>query len=185
MDGSLTRTQYTPVNHTLDLLNALRENTLDKVKSLLQNGPPSRIDVTATFKGRNMIHLVIGTAKVSASKDKQIEISEIVELLCGRGVDVNATDHDKLRPIHYCAKTMNTEVAKCLLKHGADINSIDARGRTALWYMARCAQPDLKLAELLINNGGNLAKMSSFSLPLNSTIAQQRLSTLLTQKKLI
>jgi nucleoside phosphorylase len=178
--------QHTLVDHTQELLEALQKHPLSNAKSLLQNRPSLCIDVTTTTsKGRNMLHLVIGTAIVSSDKSRH-DISEIVELLCGRGVDVNAaTDRDQLRPIHCCAKTMNTEAAKCLLKHGANINMIDANNRTALDYMTRYPQPDLKLAELLIDRGGNLAKKTSFILPKNATVAQRRLRELLIQKGLI
>ena len=141
----------------MELLKACENRELHAIETLLQR---HFIDLTATdSKGRSVLHLALGTSKVNIDKPKMHRILVIVRLLCEHGADVNAADHSGLCPIHYCAKTMNTEAAKYLLEHKVRINEPDSQGRTALYFTATDGHPDPEFAAVLLRKGGKLGKM--------------------------
>jgi ankyrin repeat protein len=105
-----------------------------------------------------MLHLALGSGNVNTNKSKMLNILAIVRLLCDHRADVNAADRLGLCPIHYCAKTMNTEAAIYLLNHGSQINAYDKKDRTALYYTAVDSYPDFEFAKMLARGGGKLGK---------------------------
>jgi ankyrin repeat protein len=60
---------------------------------------------------------------------------------------------------------MNHEAVLCLLKHGADINLPDAKGHTALRYLAMDGDANIGLMDLLVRKGGTLGQKPLLTLP--------------------
>lgn len=126
-----------------------------------------------------MLHLALGDGKVNTDKNKMALVTKIVRLLCERGANVDAADHSGLRPIHYCAKTMNLPAAKYLLEKKAEVNAADSAGRTALYYMAVDGHPSVKLAETLVQKGGKLGTKRPDSLKRKASDNQRKVRALL------
>lgn len=62
--------------------------------------------------------------------------SEIAQLLLDQGADPNSRGGlDDDTPLHEAVRRMNTAVAELLIEHGAEVNSLDARGRSPLDYL--------------------------------------------------
>jgi nucleoside phosphorylase len=138
---------------TLELLQACKERKLETIKVLLQG--PSPVDITAKdSKGRTVLHLALGETKVNADTAKMNLILESIRYLRSHGADLTAPDNSDLRPLHYCAKTMNLPAAKYLLKYNVKVDALDSSDHTALYYVAIHAHPDIKLAKLLLTKGG-------------------------------
>ena len=58
---------------------------------------------------------------------------EVVELLLGRGADVNAkTTDDGQTPLHHATQVAGYDTLELLVKHGADLYANDFAGRTPL-----------------------------------------------------
>jgi len=67
-------------------------------------------------------------------------------MVCVRGKMFHET------PLHWAAKSGQTDVVELLLAHSADINAVDSDGQTPLqWALA---EGDNKMAELLRQHGG-------------------------------
>lgn len=62
----------------------------------------------------------------------------IVELLLGRGADVNHVDNDGFSPVTYAAAARKWAVVKMLAEHGGDFGVSDATGRNGHDYLRRC-----------------------------------------------
>ena len=61
----------------------------------------------------------------------------VVELLIGKGLDVNAKDEDGDTPLHYTTDQGQKEIAELLIARGADVNAKKANGKTPLdWAKA-------------------------------------------------
>jgi len=90
---------------------------------------------------------------------------EIVDLLLGRGVDVDARDHGGLTALHAATGVEDMEVVKLLLAHGSNVNAGTGRdgdrGATALDIAA--SHGNSEIVELLLDAGAhiNLAIHSS------------------------
>jgi ankyrin repeat protein len=115
-------------------------------------------------KGKNVLHLALGTSKVKSNPAMLLKINEIVKLPCETGVDNNRADlnakdgsRDELAPLHYCAKYYLTEAARSLLENGADVNIKDKKGCTPLYYIATDPNPEMELTKTLIDYNGSLA----------------------------
>jgi ankyrin repeat protein len=107
----------------IPLLLAVRDRYEVIVCLLLDKG--AAMDVK--YQSHGVLHLAIGSGKVDAHKPKMTNIANIVHLLSTHTADVNTPDKLGLCPIHYCAQTVNSEAAKCLLEHGARINEADLK----------------------------------------------------------
>lgn len=162
---------------TTPLLQAFKERKLEAIEHLLQT--PGFIDTTVKDpKGRGVLHLALGDGKVNTDKNKMALVTKVVRLLCERGADVNAADNSGLRPIHYCAKTMNLSAAKYLLENKAEVNAADSAGHTALYLVAVDGHPSFELAETLIQKGGKLGKKRPNPLTRKASESQRKVRTL-------
>lgn len=159
------------------LFSACQERKIDLLKQLL----PTR-DINATDDhGRGVLHLALGSGKVNADKSKMTNIANTVRLLSSHGADVNAPDGSGLRPIHYCAQTINSEAAKCLLEFGARINELDLKERRALNYTATDSHPDVEFVKMLISKGAILGPARLPKLPPRSNESQKKVRQLVTK----
>jgi len=78
---------------------------------------------------------------------------EIVNLLLGRGANVNAPSRNEMAvvPLHSAAAAQHLAVAEVLIENGADVNVPSAGGSTALHRAAQNGQ--LPLVRLLLEHG--------------------------------
>ena len=78
---------------------------------------------------------------------------EIVNLLLGRGAEVNAPSRNEMAvvPLHSAAAAQHLAVAEVLTENGADVNVPSAGGSTALHRAAQNGQ--LSLVRLLLEHG--------------------------------
>ena len=103
----------------------------------------------------NADHSVFGTALHDAVSSGSTEICEYL-ILAGADVDFRRKKDGKA-PLHDTTTQLNVEIAAVLLQHGADVNSLDAMGCTAL--DTACLYADRRLADLLISAGGRNEKI--------------------------
>jgi ankyrin repeat protein len=91
-----------------------------------------------------------------------------VELLLGRGVEVNSPSRNEqhVMPLHSAAAGQHLEIARLLLKHGADPNTRQSGGFTALHAAAQNGQ--VEMVELLIEHAADIeAKSEDGRIPLD------------------
>jgi ankyrin repeat protein len=89
---------------------------------------------------------------------------KIIEILCKKGVDVNATDQmvltseddlmEKTALIEAISK--NLEMVACLVELGAEINFRNNQGRTPLFFACTQKNMPLKIIEYLLSKGADL-----------------------------
>lgn len=115
---------------------AAASGALVAVEWLLKRG--ANINLLDDF-GRTILH----SAAASTSPDG----AQILEVMLGRGQDVNATDEADMTSLHHVLYTYNSRDnkydpdislahAKILLHHGADVNAQDQEGNTLLHLAA-------------------------------------------------
>ncbi|KAH8587426.1 ankyrin repeat-containing domain protein [Bisporella sp. PMI_857] len=163
-----------------DLLAACQDRQIDLLEQLLKT-PAINLDATDD-KGSGVLHLALGTGKVNSDKSKMANIVNIVRLLCTHDANINAPDKSGLCPIHYCAQTINSEAAKCILDRGARINEPDLKGRTALYYVAVDGHPDVEFAKMLIRNGAKLGTAKLPKLPPRANESQKKVRLLVMKR---
>ena len=71
----------------------------------------------------------------------------------GKNADVNAPDIAKLRPLHVAAMRGNVRISSHLIQRGADVDSVQLRGSTALILACRAA--NFETVRLLLLNGAD------------------------------
>jgi ankyrin repeat protein len=64
---------------------------------------------------------------------------DAVELLLSNGAKVNHMTTDKFSPLHAAVRSQFGDIAALLLRHGADFNLADGKGRTPLQIAQRYA----------------------------------------------
>ncbi|BAT88718.1 hypothetical protein VIGAN_05230100 [Vigna angularis var. angularis] len=100
------------------LLDAVRYNDMDDVKSLEANGVPldSKDD-----QGRTALHMAAANGHV-----------DIVEYLIIKGVDLNAPNEEKNTPLHWACLNGHVEVVKKLILAGANVSVLNRHERTPM-----------------------------------------------------
>lgn len=82
---------------------------------------------------------------------------KMVKKLIELGANINQQDPNQgYTALHFAARDQQTDIAKILLEHGAQVDTIDAWGNTPLW---RCVMgsksPSRQLIEILLRAGAN------------------------------
>jgi len=77
-----------------------------------------------------------------------------VEVLVGKGADVNATDQKGHTPLIFAATNGHTPVVKFLVGAGSQLDSTDGSGQTALMYA--CKRSFNETAAFLIDSGADV-----------------------------
>lgn len=85
-----------------------------------------------------------------------------MNLLIDKGAKVNATYKYKWTPLHIAADNGHQETAELLLSNGALVNAKDRVGQTPLH---KAADGEKELYDLLIANGANKKKSTSWEAP--------------------
>jgi len=85
------------------------------------------------------------------------ELEDIVEELLKDGADPNRRGVGDLLPLHAAAERRNDKLIKLLLKYGADVNGVDYRDRTALFFIGRWGdREEADIARLLQVHGAKI-----------------------------
>ena len=85
------------------------------IKYLLNTGVPASFIMgqpKGLPEGCSLLHIAAIRGDIS-----------ICKLLVSKGADVNATDGDNVRPVHYAMRHYNDELLNFFLTNGADLNS--------------------------------------------------------------
>lgn len=134
---------------TSQLIQAIRENNVEEVKILLENG----VDVNKEDK--------VGiTPLIQAAMGENIEI---VKLLVTNGADVNINTERFGSALSAAASAGNMETIEYLIEKKADLNLQDRDGRTALMMAIYTSHP--KIAKLLIDSGADVNIKASSDRP--------------------
>ena len=130
------------------------------MKVLLEKGVPS-----------NYADILNQTAIYYACRECKMNC---VELLLDYDADINHRDQYGQTPLYYTARYLpiiyfiliyiyiyitregHVELAKELIRQGADVNSEDNMGQTAIFYAAR--EGHVEICEVFIDNGSNINK---------------------------
>ena len=132
----------------------------------------NRYDVAA-----RLLEVRIKVDVVSKNGDTPLSFAKkaaMVELLLSHKAKVDGAESSTVgTPLHSAAFYGRTDVAKLLLNHGANINSLDANGETPLHRAAFAySRTSIGVARLLIDQGADvnaLAKSHSHKTPLDMT----------------
>ncbi|KAI0157986.1 ankyrin repeat-containing domain protein [Hypoxylon sp. FL1284] len=79
-------------------------------------------------------------------------MSELLDFLLQKGLDINCKDYFGLTALHHMSKLSITSQVEHLIKLGADVNASDENGLTPLHFACRLDVP-FNLEDLDYNNG--------------------------------
>jgi len=170
-----------------DLMCAIQEKNLDKVKELIANGA----DVNAKDKSGNPVwtyairteNKEIMQALIDANVDLEAQNkdgktalmaaifnshNDMAKFLIEKGADVNArSTHKSTKDMTPLFFAKDKEIVEALIKAGADVNAKDAEGETAVWgksadclEIMRKAGADLSVKK---DNGMTLISAAAFN----------------------
>lgn len=177
-----------------DVLSAAENNRTEEVISLLRRG----LDVnTADRDGSTLLAIAARTGNLALTDfltanranvrkanrfgDTALHLAisqghlPIVQRLVASGADLNPTGWT---PLHYAVLTSShpssMEIAKLLLKHGADPELRAPNGRTALMLAAQAGKAEF--AKLLLKSGANISAQDYAGLTAESIARQKQFS---------
>lgn len=118
------------------LSNAVSTSKVDALKLMINAGA----DITAAVDLRHRSEFAHGHEMQPFAVAVSIKgLSEIMQILLAANVDPNTKDTQYQLSLLSWAVLYNYEdTVRCLITHGADVNSVDIFGRTALFYAAAC-----------------------------------------------
>ncbi|MCG8340757.1 MAG: ankyrin repeat domain-containing protein, partial [Cytophagales bacterium] len=153
------------------LIKAVKEEDLAKVKELLDKGAKANLD---DLEDRKPLHWAAAGGNVAIVEEllnngAQVNVKdnktrtplhnaaaqgnkEVIEALLGKGAKVNAQDENRRTPLHDAAAAGNKDAVEALLGGGADVNAEDKDGNTPLQLATQQAIIDL-LVNLKDENG--------------------------------
>lgn len=130
-----------------ELFDALKNNDLPKVKTLLKDNP--RLLSSRDESGNTPLH--------HAARQKQYET---VSFLLNEGADVNCRNTNIVTPLHVSIFVGSPEITKLLIEKGADIRLADYQLYTPLHYAA--ANGFNEVAAILIKSGAPLEAKNTY-----------------------
>ncbi|PIK52520.1 hypothetical protein BSL78_10618 [Apostichopus japonicus] len=113
-------------------------------------------------------------------QEDNVELYKLLELN-GNILDVNATNHQKMTPLHQAVANRNLDTVKILLCHGADCNIQDIRGHSPLH--AAAASGFKQAVSLMILFGANLSLLTNDRL-LPADVAKDTTTTNMLMKEM-
>ena len=118
-------------------------------------------------RGETPLHLV--SRGQYNSQDQEGGVG-IIQLLLGRGANVNSQDKDHLTPLHLACYNGKLEIVRALLSHGASVNAKGILGQTALHLVLdgnRSSRDAVSVVRLLLENGADVNAQYSYETPLH------------------
>ncbi|XP_046544946.1 ankyrin repeat and SOCS box protein 3-like [Haliotis rubra] len=161
------------------LTEAIRNNDVDRVQSLLDSGEITDIDEVydvltplceaCHVNARDVALLLLSSgARVNAPSkslakrplhiacDTAEDRVNLIECLLEAGCDINAQDEDGNTALHLACTHANFEVTRLLLNLGADVTLEDVDGETAL--LRSCYAGEDTLIQMLLEHGSDPAQ---------------------------
>ena len=136
-------TPRSPVgNISEELWKAVSEGNVELVKQLVPMQRDSLNAHNEAAENATLLHCAASAGNL-----------EIVQILQGKGADVNSKDINGQTPLHKAAQQGHIPVIKFLIGHRADIDIEDSKGKTALNWAAR--KGDLEAVQLLIGRSSH------------------------------
>jgi len=83
------------------------------------------------------------------------EHSKAIHKLVKEGANPNLQDKNGWTPLHFSAQKNSYEGTNALLENGAEIDTVDSHGNTALWRAVFSSEGNGKIIELLLKAGSN------------------------------
>ena len=84
------------------------------------------------------------------------DAAEKINALANAGADVNHRSNDGLAALSNAACVQNVAAAGSLIAHGAEVNSRDSQGYTAISWTCADEAPEAEVVELLLRNGADV-----------------------------
>lgn len=168
-------------NKDQELIEAINNKNINLVKQLLNKGANL---YTRASKGQTPLHLVINIPinveknsvfnmdKKAIALNEQKKIKAIVKTLIHKIKDskkkqdyINAKDHLGLNSLFYAIEKNYTDIAKILIKFGANVNciydkfkNIDSKYTKLTPLMIACLNENKELVQLLLENQANISQ---------------------------
>ena len=124
----------------------VRTNDEEFLTMLMDNGA----DINLRYGGFSPLSVAM-----MRSEDETINLS-MIEFLAQNGADVNelySTENDTIAtPLNVSIAIDRPDIARILIKYGADVNRLDSRARTPLFYAAVTSN---KILRTLLSNGAD------------------------------
>lgn len=154
-----------------DLLQAVRDDDAEKVRSLLRAGANfsakdsfgvSPMKAAIALNRLNIVRqfLEAGGESPSVREDDSLLVyaviqnrAEIAQEFLKRGIDVDKVDKNGCTPLVYAVDRNLTAIARILLKAGAGVNRIGRYGQTPLMQAVNVGRPDM--ISLLLEAGAD------------------------------
>lgn len=113
-------------------------------------------------------------------QEDNVELLKILEL-SGKLLDINASNHQKMTPLHIAVANRNLDTVKLLLCYGVDCNIQDTKGQTPVHTAA--ASGFRQAVSLMILFGANLSLLTNSGL-LPVDVAKDNTTTNLLMKEM-
>ncbi|KAN0130592.1 Ankyrin repeat-containing domain protein [Lactarius tabidus] len=148
---------------TTHLHSACYFGKLEMAREALDQGAGSNAE---NIRGETPLHLVS-----RGQYDSQGGGVGIVQLLLGRGANINVQDKGHMTPLHLACYYGKLEIVRALLSHGASVNTKGELGQTVLHLVLdgnRSGTDGVRIARLLLEHGADVnANDSDHDTPLH------------------
>ncbi|MEO5893162.1 MAG: ankyrin repeat domain-containing protein [Ferruginibacter sp.] len=126
-------------------------------QSFWQNKPGVEAVKAEVAKGSNPAEMnAMSMDPVVLAINSNAPSESILYLLEQNGNDINKLTHDGRTYLFWSASRGNVEVMQYLLSKGAKVTMQDSHGTTPLTFAAQAGQQNIKVYDLLVQNGANL-----------------------------
>jgi hypothetical protein len=128
------------------LMRAVQRRDLDSARFLLEAGASAG---ALLDDGSSLLHVMASARPARSDEDAALE-RELLDLISGTGVEIEAAAMDGQVPMHRAARSGNGGFIRLLAERGASLDVVDAEGRTPLDIVTapgRANNPEI--AELL------------------------------------
>lgn len=141
----------------MDIFQIIRRGRMDEFLNSIQS-----VEInTLNDEGENMLHEAI------------VYNPEFASILIDMNIKLNQQTKENATPLHYAAHHMQLEIARKIIKKGANVNLVDKHGNTPLWYAIHFARDNYDMVELLVNAGADTSIVNNVGKTV-FTIAERR-----------